>query len=197
MADLRTRYLGLELQSPLVASSSPLTGNLDGLRRLEAAGAGAVVLPSLFEEELAEGAPRPGAGHGDQDQAGSDPDVGRADQAEGIAPQRQCAFDTQALSFFNSGLVDQCMHSLTTLGVQVVVERLLERISLGGYVVGGNTGALKGSPHRRDSRCVLSDGVGSGCGSRCYRDVDRSVCGRNVRVSCGTGNDFGLACRSG
>jgi hypothetical protein len=53
MADLRTRYLGMDLRSPLVASSSPLTGSLDGLRRLEAAGAGAVVLPSLFEEELA------------------------------------------------------------------------------------------------------------------------------------------------
>jgi dihydroorotate dehydrogenase (fumarate) len=52
MVDLRTRYLGLELQSPLVASASPLTGTLDGLRRLEAAGAGAVVLPSLFEEQL-------------------------------------------------------------------------------------------------------------------------------------------------
>jgi dihydroorotate dehydrogenase (fumarate) len=54
MADLRTRYLGLELRSPLVASSSPLTGSLDWLRRLEAAGAGAVVLPSLFEEDLAD-----------------------------------------------------------------------------------------------------------------------------------------------
>jgi dihydroorotate dehydrogenase (fumarate) len=54
MADLRTRYLGLELRSPLVASSSPLTGTLDGLRRLEAAGVGAVVLPSLFEEDLTE-----------------------------------------------------------------------------------------------------------------------------------------------
>jgi dihydroorotate dehydrogenase len=73
MADLRTRYLGLELPSPLVASSSPLTGTLDGLGRLEAAGAGAVVLPSLFEEEL-EGsgeprdapapATRPGTGPG-------------------------------------------------------------------------------------------------------------------------------------
>jgi dihydroorotate dehydrogenase (fumarate) len=55
MVDLRTRYLGLDLPSPLVASASPLTGTLDGLRRLEAAGAGAVVLPSLFEEDLAEG----------------------------------------------------------------------------------------------------------------------------------------------
>ena len=51
--DLRTTYLGLELRSPLVASSSPLTNHLDTLRRLEAAGAGAVVLPSLFEEQLA------------------------------------------------------------------------------------------------------------------------------------------------
>jgi dihydroorotate dehydrogenase (fumarate) len=50
--DLRTTYLGLELRSPLVASPSPLTGELDGLRRLEAAGVGAVVLPSLFEEQL-------------------------------------------------------------------------------------------------------------------------------------------------
>jgi dihydroorotate dehydrogenase (fumarate) len=54
MADLRTRYLGLDLRSPLVASSSPRTGTLDGLLRLEAAGAGAVVLPSLFEEDLTE-----------------------------------------------------------------------------------------------------------------------------------------------
>jgi dihydroorotate dehydrogenase (fumarate) len=53
MTDLHTRYLGLELRSPLIASSSPLTGSLDSLRGLESAGAGAVVLPSLFEEELA------------------------------------------------------------------------------------------------------------------------------------------------
>ena len=50
--DLRTRYLGLELRSPLVASPSPLTGELEGLVRLEGAGVGAVVLPSLFEEQL-------------------------------------------------------------------------------------------------------------------------------------------------
>jgi dihydroorotate dehydrogenase (fumarate) len=55
MIELRTRYLGLDLRSPLVASSSPLTGSLDGLLRLQSAGAAAVVLPSLFEEELAGG----------------------------------------------------------------------------------------------------------------------------------------------
>ena len=52
MVELHTRYLGLELRTPLGASASPLTGSLDGLRRLEAAGAAAVVLPSLFEEQL-------------------------------------------------------------------------------------------------------------------------------------------------
>ncbi len=52
MPDLSTRYLGLELSSPLVASASPLTGRIETLQRLENAGAAAVVLPSLFEEEL-------------------------------------------------------------------------------------------------------------------------------------------------
>lgn len=50
--ELTTRYLGMELRSPIVASSSPLTGHLDGLRALDAAGIGAVVLPSLFEEQI-------------------------------------------------------------------------------------------------------------------------------------------------
>jgi dihydroorotate dehydrogenase (fumarate) len=50
--DLHTRYLGLELTGPLIASASPLTGRLDTLLRLEEAGVSAVVLPSLFEEEV-------------------------------------------------------------------------------------------------------------------------------------------------
>ncbi len=50
--DLHTDYLGLELASPVVASSSPLGRDMDSLRDLEAAGAGAVVLPSLYEEEV-------------------------------------------------------------------------------------------------------------------------------------------------
>jgi len=50
--DLRTRYLGLDLRSPIVASSSPLTGAADTARLVEKAGAGAIVLPSLFEEEI-------------------------------------------------------------------------------------------------------------------------------------------------
>jgi dihydroorotate dehydrogenase (fumarate) len=50
--DLRTRYLGLELRNPLVVSASPMTGILHNIARLEQAGAGAVVLPSLFQEQI-------------------------------------------------------------------------------------------------------------------------------------------------
>jgi dihydroorotate dehydrogenase (fumarate) len=50
--DLRTRYLGLDLRSPIVASASPLTGAAESARLIEEAGAAAIVLPSLFEEEI-------------------------------------------------------------------------------------------------------------------------------------------------
>ncbi|MDI9628040.1 MAG: dihydroorotate dehydrogenase-like protein [Acidobacteriota bacterium] len=52
MVDIATTYLGLELRSPVVASCSPLTGRLESLRALQDAGVGAVVLPSLFQEEV-------------------------------------------------------------------------------------------------------------------------------------------------
>lgn len=52
VVDLTTRYLGLTLNSPLVASASPLTRDLGNIRRLEDCGAAAVVLPSIFEEEI-------------------------------------------------------------------------------------------------------------------------------------------------
>ena len=51
-ADLTTKYLGLQLRNPIVASAGPLTGNLDTLRELEAHGVAAAVLPSLFEEQI-------------------------------------------------------------------------------------------------------------------------------------------------
>jgi dihydroorotate dehydrogenase (fumarate) len=52
MIDLSTRYLGLDLASPLVASSSPLTRTISGLKQLEDVGASAIVLYSLFEEQF-------------------------------------------------------------------------------------------------------------------------------------------------
>lgn len=53
MADLSTDYLGLKLANPLVPSASPLTRDLDSARRLEDAGAPALVMYSLFEEAIA------------------------------------------------------------------------------------------------------------------------------------------------
>jgi dihydroorotate dehydrogenase (fumarate) len=52
MSDLATTYLDLPLKNPLVCSSSPLCQSLDALRRMEDAGAAAVVLHSLFEEQI-------------------------------------------------------------------------------------------------------------------------------------------------
>jgi dihydroorotate dehydrogenase (fumarate) len=52
MIDLSTTYLGLKLSSPLVVSASPLSRDVEGICRLEEAGASAVVLYSLFEEQL-------------------------------------------------------------------------------------------------------------------------------------------------
>lgn len=56
--DLCTQYLGLTLRSPLVASAGPLTATVGGIARLASAGVGAVVLPSLFEEQLRDEAER-------------------------------------------------------------------------------------------------------------------------------------------
>lgn len=50
--DLSTKYLGMTLRSPLVASASPLSEDINSIKKLEAAGIGAVVLYSLFEEQL-------------------------------------------------------------------------------------------------------------------------------------------------
>ena len=49
---LTTNYLGLTLKNPIVVSSSPLSHNVDSIRRLEDAGAAAVVMYSLFEEQI-------------------------------------------------------------------------------------------------------------------------------------------------
>lgn len=50
--DLTTTYLGLKLEHPLIAGANPIAATLDGIKSLEDGGAAAVVLPSLFEEQL-------------------------------------------------------------------------------------------------------------------------------------------------
>jgi dihydroorotate dehydrogenase (fumarate) len=52
MIDFSTQYLGLKLSGPIVVSSTPISESIDNVRRMEDAGASAIVLPSLFEEQL-------------------------------------------------------------------------------------------------------------------------------------------------
>lgn len=72
--NLQTNYLGLTLKNPLVPSASPLSNNLDTVKQLEDAGASALVMSSLFEEEIIEGdeivdfiMQRQALGHGEAD----------------------------------------------------------------------------------------------------------------------------------
>ena len=53
MTDLSMQYLGMELSGPIVVASTPLSESIDNVRRMEDAGASAMVLTSLFEEQLA------------------------------------------------------------------------------------------------------------------------------------------------
>ena len=52
MTDLTTTYLGLELKNPLVASASPLSKKISTVQKLDQAGVGAIVMYSLFEEQI-------------------------------------------------------------------------------------------------------------------------------------------------
>ena len=52
MIDLSTKYLGLTLKNPIIAASSGLTSNINNIKKLESNGAAAIVLKSLFEEEI-------------------------------------------------------------------------------------------------------------------------------------------------
>ena len=73
--DLTTSYMGLELRNPLVASASPLSNTIAGIRQLADAGVGAIVLYSLFEEQLRREA----------EQNGAKADVGTESAAESLS----------------------------------------------------------------------------------------------------------------
>jgi dihydroorotate dehydrogenase (fumarate) len=84
--DLATDYLGLRLRNPLVASPSPLSQTVDGIRRLADAGIGAIVLYSQFEEQLHDkGALAFGRASEGTDRAGAT--SGEPQQAENLSPQ--------------------------------------------------------------------------------------------------------------
>jgi len=52
MANLMTNYMGLKLKNPIIAASSPLTANIDSIKKLEDAGVGAIVVKSIFQEQI-------------------------------------------------------------------------------------------------------------------------------------------------
>ena len=52
MTSLRTRYMGIDLESPVIAGASGLTNHMDSIKKIEEAGAGALVIASLFEEQI-------------------------------------------------------------------------------------------------------------------------------------------------
>ena len=52
MANLSTKFFGLELRSPIIAASCSMTGDLEQIKKLARAGAGAIVLKSMYEEEI-------------------------------------------------------------------------------------------------------------------------------------------------
>lgn len=119
--DLSTDYLGLSLRNPLIASASPLSASVDGVRELAGAGVGAVVLYSLFEEQV------------------------RADQARDAALEEvhDEAF-AEALSYFPSldgpdgperGVADAYLRHLeaSAAAVDVPVIASLNGASLGGW----------------------------------------------------------------
>ncbi len=121
MSDLRTRYLGLNLSSPLVPSASPLSRDLDSARRLEDAGAAALVMYSLFEEELRQ----------EEEQMLRFLDnqaIGNA-EAQSFLPQPD---------IYSSGL-EQYLEQLTRLkaSLSIPVIASLNGISLNGWVAHG------------------------------------------------------------
>lgn len=65
MPDISTEYMGLKLKSPVIMASGPLTSSLDSLKKGEDAGAGAVVLKSIFEEQIEKDAGRDTQSSGD------------------------------------------------------------------------------------------------------------------------------------
>src|SRR5215831_9080362 len=79
---LTTTYLGFKLRTPLVPSASPLSEKLDNIKRMEDAGASAVVFHSLFEEQLRPGNYHVGRGSGNGDEFSSDALTDLSDQPD-------------------------------------------------------------------------------------------------------------------
>lgn len=117
--DLSTRYLGIELAHPVVPSASPLTGDIDRILALVEAGAPAIVLPSIFEEQIEH----------DLKAMSEGPDIGSgvfAEAASGYLPR---------LDDYNTGTeayLDLASRAKAEAGVPVIAS--LNGVTTGGWI---------------------------------------------------------------
>lgn len=118
MIDISTQYLGLALKSPLVASASPLCESTDNLRRLEDAGISAVVLPSLFEEQL------------QLESLSLDSDLSRGDESFAEAPSYFP--DLQTYNLGPEGYLELIHRAKKNLKIPVIAS--LNGVTQGGWV---------------------------------------------------------------
>ena len=118
MIDMSTRYLGLKLKSPIIASASPLCESVDNLRRMEDAGIAAVVLPSLFEEQL------------QLESQALDSDLSRGD--ESFAESLNYFPDLQNYNLGPEGYLNLIRRAKKSLSIPVIAS--LNGVSEGGWV---------------------------------------------------------------
>jgi len=118
MSDLRTTYLGLHLKSPLLASASPLCESVDNVRRLEDQQIAAVVLPSLFEEQL------------ELESLTVDYDLARG--AESFPESANFFPDLQTYNLGPDGYLELIRHAKESVDIPVIAS--LNGISNGGWL---------------------------------------------------------------
>jgi len=118
MSDLTTKYLGLTLKSPLIASASPLCESVDNIKRLEDQNLAAVVLPSLFEEQL------------ELESLSVDADLARGSES---FPESANFFpDLQTYNLGPDGYLELIRHAKESVDIPVIAS--LNGVSNGGWL---------------------------------------------------------------
>ena len=118
MSDLSTKYLGLNLKSPLLASASPLSESVDNIKRLEDHGLAGVVLPSLFEEQL------------DLESQAMDSDLSRGTES---FPESANFFpDLQTYNLGPDGYLELIRHAKEAVNIPMIAS--INGVSSGGWL---------------------------------------------------------------
>src|SRR6201987_3237816 len=118
MSDLTTKYLGLKLKSPLLASASPLCESVENIKRLEDHNLAAVVLPSLFEEQL------------ELDSLSVDSDLARG--ADSFPESANFFPDLQTYNLGPAGYLELIRHAKEAVDIPVIAS--LNGVSNGGWL---------------------------------------------------------------